>query len=442
MFRQLPVIKKIQQSEVWRNLIKILTSASIAQVIPIIIYPILTRIFHAEQFGLLALYQGICAVLIIPASGRYEFAIMIPEKDEDAWNLMGFGLFLGSCVSIVILVIASLFAHPIAKMLGNMGIAPWLPLISLSVFLTIIYLFFTFWANRKKEYSIIAGYTIYQSTVVSAGKLGAGYAGFRTGGLIAGAILGQFISSIWLAIKLIRKYAEFISQMNWNKMFAQAKRFSKFPKFRMLHALTNNFSGNLPVFIFTSYFSPVIAGYWSLAFSVVYKPIILFTGSLMQVFSQRMIERANQGGSIHKHVKEVIVNMLLIGIAPFLIVGISAPWIFNLVFGHEWLIAGKYLQIMMPWLFTLYLAAPFSFIADLAGKQAIQFLLAFANLILRFIGLLIGIFTHDIMLGIILLTIGGIAINLFYLFWYLNLSKRQLKASNFFPSNENDNPSL
>ena len=224
-------------------------------------------------------------------------------------------------------------------------------------------------------------------------------------------------------------------------MFAQAKRFSNFPRFRMLHALTNNFSGNLPVFIFTSYFSPVIAGYWSLAFSVVYKPMSLFTGSLMQVFSQRMIERANQGGTIHKHVKEVITKLFLIGIAPFILVGIAAPWIFNWIFGHEWFIAGKYLEVMMPWLFTLYLASPFSFIADLAGKQGIQFLLAFANFVLRLIALVIGISTHNIMIALVLLTIGGMATNLFYLIWYLKLSKRQLRASIFFPSTENMEPS-
>jgi O-antigen/teichoic acid export membrane protein len=434
---QLPVIRKIKQSEVWRNLIKVLTSASIAQVIPVLIYPLLTRIFHAEQFGLLALYQGICAILIIPASGRYEFAIMIPEKDEEAVNLLGFGLFLGICVSLILFIIAFFFASPISILLGNITIAPWLPLIPLSVFLTVIYLFFTFWANRKKEYNIIASYTVYQSSIVSAGKLGMGYAGFRTGGLIAGAIIGQFVSSIWLAFNVIRKYRQFLLRISWVKMLAQAKRFSNFPKFRMLHALTNNFSGNLPIFIFTSYFSPAIAGLWSLAFSVVYKPISLFTGSLMQVFSQRMIERANQGDTIHKHVKEVMIKMILIGIIPFSLVGITAPWIFNWIFGHEWYTAGKYLQIMMPWLFTLYLASPFSFIADLAGKQGVQFLLAFVNLIMRVIALAIGIITRNILLALLLLTIGGMATNLYYLFWYLNLSKRQLRASLFFPAGEN-----
>jgi O-antigen/teichoic acid export membrane protein len=434
---QLPVIKQFKQSEVWRNLFKVLTSASIAQVIPLLIYPILTRIFNAEQFGLLALYQGICAVLIIPATGRYEFAIMIPEKDKDAWNLLGFGLLLGGIVSLLILVISVIFACPLAIMLGNPSISPWIPLISLSVLLTAIYTFFTFWANRKKEYSIIAGYTIYQSSVVSASKLGLGYAGLRNGGLIGGAIIGQFISSLWLAYKVTRKYSVFISKLSWKQMFAQAKRFSNFPKFRMLHALTNNLSGNLPVFILTSYFSPIYAGYWSLAFSVVYKPMSLFTNSLMQVFSQRMIERANQGLSIHKHVKEVISKMILAGIVPFILIGIAAPWIFALIFGKDWYTAGKYLQVMMPWLFTLYLAAPFSFIADLAGKQGIQFVLAFANFILRIIALAIGISTHNIMLALILLTIGGIATNLCYLFWYISLSKRQLRASLFFPSGEN-----
>ena len=434
---QLPVIKQLKQSEVWRNLFKVLSSASIAQIIPLLIYPILTRIFTAEQFGLLALYQGMCAVLIIPATGRYEFAIMIPEKDEDSWNLLAFGLFLGVIVSLIILIISVIMPGPISSMLGSPAIEPWLPFVSISVLLTVVYIFFTFWANRKKEYSIIAGYTIYQSSVVSGSKLALGYAGMRNGGLLAGAIIGQFISSHWLAYKVLKKYYGFVSKLSWGQMFAQAKRFNKFPKFRMLHALTNNFSGNLPVFILTSYFSPVFAGYWSIAFSVVYKPMSLFTNSLMQVFSQRMIERANQGLSIHKHVKEVITKMILVGIVPFILVGIAAPWIFAFVFGKDWYTAGIYLQVMMPWLFTLYLAAPLSFIADLAGKQSVQFVLAFANLILRLIALAIGIRTHNIMLALILLTAGGIATNLYYLFWYLNLSKRQLHASLFFPAGEN-----
>ena len=188
---QFPVIKKIQQSEVWRNLIKILTSASIAQIVPLIIYPILTRIFHAEQFGLLALYQGICAILIIPASGRYEFAIMIPEKDEDAWNLLGFGLFLGGCISILLLGTAVLFAYPIAKMLGNQSIASWLPLISSFGFSYCGLSFLYFLGQpQKRIFDYCRLYCLPEYTV-SAGKLGMGYAGFRMGGLIAGAILGQ-----------------------------------------------------------------------------------------------------------------------------------------------------------------------------------------------------------------------------------------------------------
>ena len=85
-----------------------------------------------------------------------------------------------------------------------------------------------------------------------------GYAGFRTGGLIAGAILGQFISSIWLAIKLVRKYAEFISQMSWNKMFAQAKRFSNFPKFECCMLLQIIFQG-IYLFLFSQVISVLLS---------------------------------------------------------------------------------------------------------------------------------------------------------------------------------------
>lgn len=434
----IPFLKRFKTSEVWRNLFKMLSSATLAQVFPILVYPFLTRIFTPEKFGLLALYQSIYAVLIIPATGRYEFAVMLPEKDRDAMNILGFGTLLSVTVSLLLLLVAILFPAPLARMLGDPDIQAWLPWIPLSVFFAAFCLLLTYWANRKKEFNYMATYNISQSMGIAFGKLGFGYGGMRSGGLIAGTLFGQALSTIQLGWQLLRKYRSYLTEINWKEMFAQAKKYINFPKFRMLHAMTNVFSASLPVFIFTSYFSPAIAGYWSIAFGVVYKPITVFASSITQVFSQRMIERSNKGEIIYKQVKELILRLLLIGIVPFGIAAVIAPTVFGFVFGHKWYISGVYLRLILPWLLTVYLTAPLAFIADLAGQQRIQFGLAFANLVLRFIALVIGILTKNILLALGLLSVGGVIVNIYYLLWYLSLSKKVLRVSDTYAPHESE----
>ena len=220
-----------------------------------------------------------------------------------------------------------------------------------------------------------------------------------------------------------------MKEISRKEMFAQAKKYINFPKYRMLHAMTNTFSASLPVFIFTSYFNSAVAGYWSVAFGVVYKPISVFASSITQVFSQRMIERSNKGEVIYPQVKELVTRLFLIGLIPFAGVAVIAPWVFRLVFGHDWYIAGQYLQVLIPWLFSVYLTAPLAFIADLAGQQRIQFGLAIANLVLRFIALIIGILTKSVFLALGLLSLSSVAVNIYYLAWYIKLSKKVLRAS-------------
>ena len=67
-------------TDFYNNVFKLLTSISIAQLIPIIITPILTQYFTPEDFGVYGLYVSICSIFGIVASGKYDVAIMLPQK--------------------------------------------------------------------------------------------------------------------------------------------------------------------------------------------------------------------------------------------------------------------------------------------------------------------------------------------------------------------------
>ena len=89
-------------SEFSKNIIKLTTGISIAQLIPVLITPILTQYFSPEQFGTYGLYVSIYTILGIISSGKYEMAIMLPKNKKDSVNLLALCFILAICFSVLI----------------------------------------------------------------------------------------------------------------------------------------------------------------------------------------------------------------------------------------------------------------------------------------------------------------------------------------------------
>ena len=70
----------IKISEFYRNTLKLLTSISIAQLIPLLITPLLTQYFSPQDFGIYGLYVSLCYIFGTIGSAKYDVAIMLPKK--------------------------------------------------------------------------------------------------------------------------------------------------------------------------------------------------------------------------------------------------------------------------------------------------------------------------------------------------------------------------
>src|SRR5680860_1336201 len=134
------IIKRIlPKGEFNRNVLTLMTGTGIAQVIPLAITPILTRIYSPEQFGVFALFIAIASSLSIVATGRYELAIMLPRKDTDAANITVLSMIINCFVSSLLFIIAWQFNDQITNLLGSRAISTWLYFVPLTVFLNGIY---------------------------------------------------------------------------------------------------------------------------------------------------------------------------------------------------------------------------------------------------------------------------------------------------------------
>ena len=97
------------KSEFNRNILTLMTGSTIANAIPVAISPILTRIYSPEDFGLLALFLAVTTIFGTIVNGRYELAIMLPKKDEDAINIVALGFVIMSLITLILFVIVIIF---------------------------------------------------------------------------------------------------------------------------------------------------------------------------------------------------------------------------------------------------------------------------------------------------------------------------------------------
>ena len=75
-------LRTLLKSSGVRNFSKLLSANVVAQVIGLVVYPILTRMYAPEDFGLLNLLLSISGVLVIFSTAEYYNASVFQDKEQ------------------------------------------------------------------------------------------------------------------------------------------------------------------------------------------------------------------------------------------------------------------------------------------------------------------------------------------------------------------------
>lgn len=417
-------LKKIWQTEFFRNVATLISGTTLAQAFSVIIYVVLSRIYTEEDFGVFGLYMNILNITVIFSTAKYELAILLPKSDRESVNLLGLSGLISTGVSLLLLFIILFFNEVLCGWLGSEEIGPWLYLIPLSTLLVGLFTSFRNYSNREKRYKLIAGANIAQSLSNSLLKLGLGLAIVGAAGLIFGAVFGQAVGFLVFFAVYAHRYYKKASWLKWSEMKRLAKEYKRFPKYNMWQGLVNNLSGALPVFVFSSKFSIAIAGFYTFGYMVVYRPVNLVANSFYQVFYQRFVEKQHNELPLLPEIRIFLKRAIQVMLIPFVVVGVFAPEIFGFLFGDHLVEAGRYARIMLPWIFMVSLVMPLSFIPDIYKKQKVALTIDSVRLGLRIVALVVGVVMDSVYLGLILFSGVSAFMILYSLLWYIRLVKQ------------------
>lgn len=389
------------------NFSKILGAAFIAQIIPLSISPIISRIYSVEDIGVQGVVFSIVGFCWIFSTLRYDNVIIIDRLVNPIRNFITVKK-ITVITSILLAVIFILFINQLLKYF-NLNEPLALLIIPVIVYINSSYELLIIYNNRVSNFDNISKIKVFQSSVSGAFQLVFGFMGFNYFGLILAPLISKFLP--YVKSKLIRIF--FISPKLDKKDLVLINKHKKFPLFDLPSNLINNLSLQLPLIFLASNYSLAISGAYFMTQRVLQIPITLISHSFLEVFKEKICNQENQF-KLRKIMLDSLVLILISSFVPFVLLFLFVEDLIIIFLGENWTIAAKFAKILVPSLFFRFISYPLSYIILLKKKQHVNLLFNVISLTIVVILFSSKIDVYDLILKLSILFSAQSIIKIFY----------------------------
>jgi O-antigen/teichoic acid export membrane protein len=142
------------------------------------------------------------------------------------------------------------------------------------------------------------------------------------------------------------------------------------------------------------------------------------------VFYPRITEAAHRGENLTRLIFKATLYLAAVGFVPFAVVVAFGPWLFGLVFGAEWTVAGEYARWLAIMMFFFFINRPSVAAVPVLGLQKglliYELFSTGSKLIAIYIG---GVLLKNDQLTVVIFSLFGAAAYIFLIAWIIILSK-------------------
>ena len=443
------MFKNLLKSEFSKNVMTLLTGSAIAQFIPLLLTPILSRLFSPEEFGLFAFYISIVTLFSAFATGRYELAILLPKEDKKAINIVVLCFFILTSVCLVLFGLVFFFENGIISLIKKPELKGWLYFVPLTLFFISSYSIFTYWSNRKARFAQTSKGTValatnkvgvnlyggllksgfFESKVSSleffkaifkkAYVIPSGVSTVGLGGLILGTFVGYFSAVFYFVVQFLRNDKKLLGNVNKETLKEMARKHDKFPKINSIHALADQFKNSGVIYVISYIFGDIVLGFYSMTLRILTTPLAVIGNSFGQVFLQKTANIYSNHGDFIPLIKKTVSKLSLIAAPIFILILLFGPQLISFVLGEKWSVAGEYARYLTPWLYLNFIFSPIFQVAVVIERQKELFYLALLGNAIVFGSILIGgLVFKEIKISFIFMSV----LNIFYYvycYWYI-----------------------
>jgi O-antigen/teichoic acid export membrane protein len=341
----------------------------LGQGVVILTYPLLTRLYTPSDFGVLAVFTAILAVMSNAAALRLEPAIPIAHDDDEAAHVLVLAALAVITTTSFSALAVWLLGGPVSKWthIPELGSLLWLlPLGLAAAGMTVV---LANWLIRYKGFSSIARSNIAQSWVQVGGQAILGLLRTGSGGLLAGSVLGYAAGGAMLARPAMSRLPD-LRRISAQGLLAAGRRYRRFPMLSAGSGMLNSAGLQLAPILFATLYGSQVAGWFGLGARVAAVPVVFVGQAIAQVYfgevSRLVRERPAELSRIYFATAK---RVALVGLLPVLVVELAAPRLFGYVFGPSWVEAAIYAQLLAVPYLASFVMFPISLTLDALERQ-------------------------------------------------------------------------
>ena len=342
-----------------RAVLTLLAGGVLAQALPLLLGPWLTRLFSPAEFGVYHLFAAVAANAAVVACARYEFALPLAADEAEATALRT----LCRRLLLATTALAGLFAIGWAGWIGQAW-PLWLPaavgtlgLVSLA----------TLQATRSERFRRLAAARVLQHGGGALAQLAAG--------LLQAGVHGLIVAPIAAALAAVAALGwpgpANAARAQW---LAAARAHRSFPLLNTTHAFLGALQDTLAVALVAGSLGPAAAGAWGLALRYLKAPATLVGGAVSQALYPRLAPASGQTAGCTAESRRVVrrTMLLLAALAAPLValLWFLGPVLFALAFGDAWAEAGVLARALALYIGLHFVASPLGVVTMAWQAQA------------------------------------------------------------------------
>lgn len=394
-----------------RATLTLLTGGALAQLVPLLLGPVITRLFTPEAMGAYTGFATMAATVAVVACARYEFALPMARDEQEAHALLA--------LSIRILGWITLLAYALGAVWQGLAQADLMHWLSPAVLVAGGLQLLVMWNNRAQRFRALSISRVVQYGGAAVLQVALGWWLWQQAHQPAGVqsawalVVAPILASLLAMLFLFRPSpvggwrsvfppdpAETRSagaRLLHQRMAKAMRRYKDFPLLNTPHAFLGTLQDALAVAILIAWSGEAAAGFWGLALRYLKAPATLVGGAVSQALYPRLA--GAQPADAQRTVRHIMLLLAGVALVLMLVLLAAGPWLFRAVFGDQWHEAGELARALAPYIAAHFVAAPLAVVtmAWQAQRWAFRWALvgqfafvAALGLGLRFGGLITG----------------------------------------------------
>lgn len=402
---------------------QIFVGSAAAQAVGIAAMPLVARFYSPEAFGEYAVLFFTSQTLSLLLTLRFDVAIVTAETDEEARALGGLAVALATTIALVLMPILYLSRYSLDRIASASIGASWCAIVPMAYFSALTNVYSSLLLRRQKFY-ILGVSRLAKNTITALAQLAGGFFWFgHSILLIVGEAVG-YAANAWMLDKVRSEDVSTRGKVTIADMLTAGLKNRVFVFANLPHALIGSMSSWLVSSFILGRFSEQAAGAYFLMYRAVMLPASLLGASASQVYFSHAAKRKATHGRFDDVLIAAIVVLGAVGVLSAVVLFYWGPFLFKLVFGPQWELAGQLSSIFAPYVAVHLALSALGNTAIVAGRQPIMLVVAAGQTLVFAGSVLLGSMIYNDLEATLAITVWlSVPYMIGMLIWYVALSR-------------------